>query len=134
MTTPIDATAGIGAAAHIQKFDNPAGAGSDLKLEMSDMAQKMLNRLGDLQADFDVNRGADMADDPLNATRAVQTETAMMGAPSRPETPGLAEAMTRMGQQMENSVAVQAQLVQFTLATSMSSSLGKNLNMFLRGQ
>lgn len=37
-------------------------------------------------------------------------------------------------EQMQQTTRVQAQLVQFVTASSISSSLGRNLNMFLRGQ
>lgn len=40
----------------------------------------------------------------------------------------------RMAEHMDVSVRVQQQLAQFMMVSSVSSSFGKNLNMFLRGQ
>lgn len=134
MTTPIDATAGAGAAANVQKFANPTAASFDPKLEMSDMAQKMLERLGNLQKDFAVNRSTHAGLQPLDAARAIQSETAMVGSTSVVPPPTMAESMIQLTNQTDNAMSVQNQLLKFTMASSISSSMGKDLNMFLRGQ
>lgn len=105
-------------------FTNPVGS-SNAPLEMSDFARATLSQVNEMQTSY--NR----------EVRAAQ-ETSQKVASADPATlepdMRLAEAARAMGGQIEAATRVQEQLARFVMASSVSSSFGRNLNMFLRGQ
>ncbi len=123
MSDPASAISAIASSTQpMVRVPNPAGGEGGLSL--SDAARNTLSSLGQLQADFarEAHRATGMKPD------AMATPTEASGAPD------VMKAAHTMADQIEASTQVQAQLVKFVAASSISSSFGRNLNMFLRGQ
>lgn len=101
-------------------IDPSAAAGVGKSVEMSDLAKSTLSSLGDMQTDFtEIMEKADV--------------TAMQPSdPSQAE--GMEGSLNRTAEMMQITSQVQAQLLQFSMATSISSNMGRNLNTFLKGQ
>jgi hypothetical protein len=110
-------------------FANPPGqlhGGQDIS--MSDMARGMLSSITDLQNGF--QQDVAPATQDVDAINAVQSNGPTESAGAEP----ISDAAKILADQIEQSTQVQQQLTRFVMASSVSSSLGKNLNMFLRGQ
>jgi hypothetical protein len=133
MTEVIEATAGVSqSAAHQMRVENPSQAlhGPGQEIGLTDVAKQTLAGIENLQAKFQ--------------STLASTEASSSGLPAGIGPAGEATATEasdpairtaeRLVAQIEQSTQVQAQLAQFVMASSMSSSLGNNLNMFLRGQ
>ena len=108
--TAISSTAGSAAGA--------AGTGSAGGPQLSDLARQALDGLGRMQQDFSI------------------APTALRGGtPSAPATgsEALSASMDAMRASVDAALRVQGQIVQFSMATSISQSLGNNLNSFLKG-
>ena len=115
--------AGGASAASELRLANPGGGEGDGLSTMSDMAKQALSEIGRLQSGF-----------AANVTPAMQPGPAMDGVRAGAEAnPALDQARV-LAEQIEQTTKVQTQLVQFVMASSISSSLGQNLNTFLRGQ
>jgi hypothetical protein len=123
MSDPAAAISAIASSAQpMVRVPNPAGGEGGLSL--SEAARGTLSSLGQLQADF-----------AREAQRATQMKPEAVEAQAGPSgSPDLMKAAHTMADQIEASTQVQAQLVKFVAASSISSSFGRNLNMFLRGQ
>lgn len=110
-----------GAAANPTHFANPASSahGATDQVTISDMAERMLSNVTTLQTDMQ------------SAMQTGQQNTAVnSGAVDNAEITSL----SMITDQIHRATEVQQQLTRFVMASSMSSSLGRNLNMFLRGQ
>ncbi|GLS81606.1 hypothetical protein [Paracoccus marinus] len=89
--------------------------------QLSDFAQRALDGLGQMHSDY---QSGSMA-----IRQEMDRPVAITG--SGPEM--LSQQIEAMRSQSRMAIQVQQQIVQFTLATSVSSSLGNNLNSFLKG-
>ncbi|MEM9341890.1 MAG: hypothetical protein AAGA87_02480 [Pseudomonadota bacterium] len=119
----------IGAISGVTNYANPtspAQLGNDVSL--SDMARELLSNISTMQSDFqnEVVPAAQGSDEALIASRPVEGADAS-GQP-------VTDAAKALVDQIQQSTQVQEQLTRFMMASSVSSSLGRNLNMFLRGQ
>lgn len=85
---------------------------------LSEMAQATLERLGRMHSEFSESAGA-----VLNRAAPVQAA----------ESGDLARSMQSVSEAFQTATRVQSQIVQFSMATSISQSLGNNLNSFLKG-
>lgn len=87
---------------------------------LSDAAQATLDRLGQMHTDYN------------SSMDSMKTQES---AKVRPSDSGdsLERAVTIYSQSVQDSLAVQRQLVNFSMATAISQSLGNNLNSFLKG-
>lgn len=95
---------------------------------LSEAAQTALNSVGEMQLDMQKSL------DASNERRAqALSETNNSSVPDSANE-AVAEASRAIQTQMEVSLRVQQQLTRFVMVSSVSSSFGKNLNMFLRGQ
>ncbi len=94
---------------------------------LSAMGQSMLSGIGRMQSEFDGGVRAAFAPTPDSV--ASPPATTPQEASDR-----IQEAARLFAEQIEASTRVQEQLTRFVMASSVSSSLGRNLNMFLRGQ
>ncbi|TWI35143.1 hypothetical protein [Paracoccus sulfuroxidans] len=86
---------------------------------LSDMAQSVLDSVSRLHNDFEAGM------------QNIQVEKKPVHTPN--ENPELKQMFDEAVQQMGANLHMQAQLVQFSMATSISQSLGNNLNSFLKG-
>ncbi|AGT08883.1 BAR domain-containing protein [Paracoccus aminophilus] len=84
---------------------------------LSDMAQATLDRLGEMHADFAQN------------SAALKAQSAEVPKPGE----DLATQLQSFSEAFRTAALVQSQIVQFSMATSISQSLGNNLNSFLKG-
>lgn len=133
MAGPVDGisgAAGIGGGAPTElRISNPAGLaaeGGDLSA-MTAAAERALAGIGRLQQGFEANVAP--------SAEGQNGVSAMTGSdPARAAENDTMNQARMMIDQIEQTTQVQAQLVQFVMASSVSSSLGRNLNMFLRGQ
>lgn len=91
--------------------------------QLSDLARQALDGIGRMQQDYGASNAA--------MNRPVNTASAN-GVPGS-ETSALTASMDAMRASTEAALKVQGQIVQFSMATSISSSLGNNLNSFLKG-
>jgi hypothetical protein len=109
------------AAINPSKFANPASAqtGATDQVTLSDMAQKMLSSVTTLQTDMQSAMQTGEQNTAMGSTAVDKSEMT---------------SLTMITDQIHRSTEVQQQLTRFVMASSMSSSLGRNLNMFLRGQ
>lgn len=89
--------------------------------QLSDFAQRALDGLGQMHADYQAGSASIRA--------GLEKPVAVTG--SGPE--ALVQQIEAMQSNSRVAIQVQSQIVQFTLATSVSSSLGNNLNSFLKG-
>lgn len=113
------------------EIQNPVQDAADVaSVNLSDAANDALEGLQalkeNLQTELDSAqslREADLQADRSGASNGEQDRTN-----------SLAEAQMSMREHMEVSIRVQQQLAQFVMVSSVSSSFGRNLNMFLRGQ
>ena len=112
------------------RFDNPTqGVGDPGLVSLSDMAQNMLSRIGALQEGFETRvLSTGTTDNPAvsNVDKLAQSNEEGAGR--------FDSSIQLFAEQIEHSTQVQQQLTRFMMASSVSSSLGRNLNMFLRGQ
>lgn len=128
MAGGIEAAAGVTQGnAQAIRVENPAFQGLGQDIGLTDVAKQTLAGIENLQAGF-------------QGTLAT-TEASSSGMPASVgaagevgSTDSAMQTAERLVAQIEQSTQVQAQLAQFVMASSMSSSLGNNLNMFLRGQ
>lgn len=127
MSNMIEGVGQIGA----KVFENPVGQqGFEAHSPtISGLADSILSGIGKLQTQM--NSG--LAEPMSNPQSAVQSMSRPAEGDRVPD--GMVGEQTQiLAEQIEASTRVQTQLVQFVMASSMSSSLGRNLNMFLRGQ
>lgn len=92
--------------------------------QLSDFARTALDSISRMQQDYGASTAAMNRPTPAPA---------VAGAPGS-ETSNLVAAMDSMRASTDAALKVQGQIVQFSMATSISSSLGNNLNSFLKGQ
>lgn len=117
------------AATNPTHYANPTASlhgGQDISL--SEMAKSMLSSVSELQSGFQ----KDVA--PASQESAQVRELEASGQTERVDPQHVPEAAKILADQIEQSTQVQQQLTRFMMASSVSSSLGRNLNMFLRGQ
>lgn len=98
---------------------------------LSDAARSALAQIGQMQGDY--NREIGAARGLSDEIKASQSSPAADPAASAPAD-RMADAAELLGRQIEASARVQEQLAKFVMASSVSSSFGRDLNMFLRGQ
>lgn len=132
MTDPVSAASPV-ASGPIVRVPNPGQEGD---VFLSRAAEATLSKLSQMQSEF-----AKVAQ--ANATNASvappQAQAASAGGHTvgadgaKPEV-DLAKSMSEAARSINSAAAVQQQLAQFVVASSVSSSFGRNLNMFLRGQ
>lgn len=91
--------------------------------QLSDFAQSALDSIGRMQQDYGASTAA------MNRPTPAPTATGTPGS----ETSNMIAAMDSMRASTDAALKVQGQIVQFSMATSISSSLGNNLNSFLKG-
>ena len=130
MADPISAVGASNGSATL-RFTQPAGDSSAVtgELSLSDAARSALKSISNMHASFD------------SATAAVENQPKTIGpaleaARSTAEHPAdaVADVAKVVSAQIESSIQVQEQLAKFVMVSSVSSSFGRNLNMFLRGQ
>ena len=85
--------------------------------QLSDIATEALQGLGRMHASFQAG------------TRAVETQ---MAAPVSAGA-DISQQLQAAQEAMQVALQLQGQIIQFSMATSISSSLGNNLNSFLKG-
>lgn len=101
------------------------------KVELSETAREALASLGSLERGLQVDLDAAAA---LRETDLASMKERAENVAESSDAETLASAQFAMAQQMDIAVRVQQQLTQFVMVSSVSSSFGKNLNTFLRGQ
>lgn len=112
---------------HLQ---NPE-VGSDLFLSRA--AENTLAKLSQMNAEF--NRvSAASAPRPEAISQSSASVRNAQGGTGQSDAVDLANSMEEVARSIHATTAVQQQLAQFVVASSVSSSFGRNLNMFLRGQ
>ena len=111
------------------QLDNPAASPDKVQPGLSDAAKSALSSIGDMQTDLQKNLD-------LNNERRAQalSETKSASGENLSQTEAISEAARTIQTQMEVSLRVQQQLARFVMVSSVSSSFGRNLTMFLRGQ
>ncbi|SMO45621.1 hypothetical protein [Paracoccus laeviglucosivorans] len=99
-----------------------AGQASPAQQEpvLSELAQAALDRLGQMHSDFTHSAGAVM-------------DRANVAPPTGNGPDDLARSLASVSEAFQTTALVQSQIVQFSMATSISQSLGNNLNSFLKG-
>ena len=111
---------------HLSNPGSIPGEGQGLSL--SAIAEQALGSIGSLQDGF--SQGVTPSQSPGQAIDNIQRTGAGEGVhPQQTDMNSVA-----LMEQIQASTNVQTQLVRFVTASSISSSLGRNLNMFLRGQ
>lgn len=95
---------------------------------LSEAAQSALSSVGEMQKDMQKSF------DASNERRAEALSDANRPSMETSTSEAMSEATRAIQMQMEVSLRVQQQLTRFVMVSSVSSSFGKNLNMFLRGQ
>ena len=129
MSVTVGAVQGSSALSSAQHLANPVKSAGDGP-SLSSMASATLRGLGQMQADFSQGvKGVPGTEKASSGQVVNRTEAA-----TDPATQGVEKAAKIMSEQMETTMRAQEQLVKFVAASSISSSLGRNLNMFLRGQ
>ena len=111
----------------VTRFSNPAVDPNGPEVSLSEMAQGILNNISDLQSGFDQTI-------PSGEQAHAVPKADPAGESAATGNDAVADSMQALVHQMDQSMAVQQQLTRFVMASSVSSSLGRNLNMFLRGQ
>lgn len=99
---------------------------------LSRAAEAALSKLSHMQAEFSRISEA-------SAPGNISGTDIQIGKPdnangSQSEVAQLSNSMNEVARSIHSSTVVQQQLAQFVVASSVSSSFGRNLNMFLRGQ
>ncbi len=134
MTGIAESAASLAAGASQKSFvevHNPAPSPSDAaNVQLSSVANEALEGLQNLKQGLQTNLDAanSLRENQLDAART-KLENSENDGVGRIE-----EAQLQMREHMDVSIRVQQQLAQFVMVSSVSSSFGKNLNMFLRGQ
>lgn len=113
-------------ATHLNNPSMPQLGSQDVTI--SEMAKGMLATITDLQKGFQ----QEVAPTAQNSS-AIDEFTRTPVADST-EATHVVDATKILADQIQQSTKVQEQLTRFMMASSVSSSLGKNLNTFLRGQ
>ena len=113
MVTAVTAL-GADALAAVQPSSLPAPAP-----QLSDLASQALQGLGRMHANFEA--GARAVETQLSSTPPVGTGS------------DIAMQIQASQEAMQVALKLQGQIMQFSMATSISSSLGNNLNSFLKG-
>lgn len=130
MSNAVEGVSLSGASSMTKLFENPLGGaeGAGQTPSLSHMAEAALSGIEKLQADM--GNGMKPAAEPAPTIDAI---TRPGEADRVPE--GMLGAQAQiLAEQIQASTQVQMQLARFVMASSVSSSLGRNLNMFLRGQ
>lgn len=104
--------------------------GSDLFLSRA--AEATLSKLSQMQAEF--TRVSQASAPSANASSQAPGSGSATVAAGQSEAADLARSMGDVARSIHATTAVQQQLAQFVVASSVTSSFGRNLNMFLRGQ
>lgn len=120
MVTPVDPTSAAAGLSEIQ-MRSPVAPGTGIGL--SEAAQQALARIAEMQVEYRADAAAAQGDMQRHANPVSEAENSTME-----------DLAARLVQQMETSARVQQQIAEFTMAASISSSFGRDLNMFLRGQ
>lgn len=128
MTTSVPAIAPVDQKPMVH-LPNPEPGGDAF---LSRAAEATLSKLSQMQAEF--SRASE-----ASAPSAISGSETNIGKPSmtegsRNEVAQLSNSMGEVARSIHASTVVQQQLAQFVVASSVSSSFGRNLNMFLRGQ
>ncbi len=111
------------------QLNNPAASPNRAEASgLSEAAQSALNSVGEMQQDMQKSF------DASNERRAQALSETNNASASGSGSQTVADATRAIQTQMEVSLRVQQQLTRFVMVSSVSSSFGKNLNMFLRGQ
>lgn len=106
---------------------NPEQGGD---LFLSRAAEATLSKLSQMQADFTrISEASAPRAEPVSGASGPGGIEA-----GQNDVAELANSMGEVARSIHASTAVQQQLAQFVVASSVSSSFGRNLNMFLRGQ
>lgn len=93
---------------------------------MSAVARSTLDAIGSLQSGFDAL--------PQQGTEAPEATVEIQPASEAVPEMTPEASMQVMADQFQTAIDTQMQLAHFSMTSSVSSSLGRNLNMFLRGQ
>lgn len=115
------------------KVSNPAMFAGEQNLSLSDMAQSALKSVSSMQSGFQ-NQLAAQPKFEVKSFEGNGVNATMSKSSAQNPADSVAAATLKLTEQIEKSGVLQAQLTRFVAASSISSSLGKNLNMFLRGQ
>lgn len=129
MSSVIGSVGAVGGTMHMA---NPGAASGGSPMSLSEMAQSALRGVGGLQSQFQTGAVAQARPEPM--TVALQPGGSAPGTAAAKSEAAIGDSAQMLAAQIESSSQVQAQLTRFVAASSMSSSLGRNLNMFLRGQ
>lgn len=89
-------------------------------VELSEFAKSTLSKMGEMQSTFS---------ETMN-----KAELHAMPNQDPAKSGGIADDLNRTAEVMAITTQVQTQLLQFSMATSISSNMGRNLNTFLKGQ
>lgn len=90
---------------------------------LSEVAEAALSRLGEMHRDFAASAAK------LNGAGGARPAI----APGASETQALTSSVQAMSESFKSSMQVQNQIVQFSMAASISQTLGNQLNSFLKG-
>ncbi len=104
--------------------------GSDVFLSRA--AEATLSKLSQMQAEFSRISEASAPQAASGSENSIGRPSVIEGSQS--EVAKLSNSMGEVARSIHSSTVVQQQLAQFVVASSVSSSFGRNLNMFLRGQ
>ena len=129
MSDPVSAAAPV-ASGPIVRVPNP---GQDNEVFLSRAAEATLNKLSQMQSEFAKVAQANAPGASAAAPQATSTPAGGQAAAASSDA-DFAKAVTEVSRSFNSAAVVQQQLTQFVLASSVSSSFGRNLNMFLRGQ
>lgn len=113
------------------RLENPTSFQTDPGMvSLSEMAQNILSRIGTLQEGFEATVLPTASPD----SQAHVGKVDELSQAREPAENKFDASVTLLAEQIQHSTQVQQQLTRFMMASSISSSLGRNLNMFLRGQ
>ena len=121
--TPIN-DALSGAQPSLVEFQNPTDAPGAAPA-LSEVSRSILETVGEMQTSY------------LRETSAAENVSANRAAEAtEADAPGekMLEAAERIAAQMDAATRVQEQLTHFVMASNISSTLGRHLNLFLKGQ
>ena len=114
------------------EIQNPAVTPASAEnVALSPAARDALSRLSDLEKNLQTELDAASA---MREKMAAEKPSSADPMDEMPGKSGIERATQSLAEHMDISIRVQQQLAQFVMVSSVSSSFGRNLNMFLRGQ
>ncbi len=107
-------------------------------VDLTDVARQALSRISTMQSDLNATMqqmdGLTASPRSGAATAARPVDAPGQIAETSPSAGTMDQSLDRTAEMMALTSQVQAQLLQFSMATSVSSNMGRNLNTFLKGQ